>query len=660
MTARALLLAALLALSGLAALAQTTGGEGCFKDPTAAGCAAFTVDAATLDADLQELCRPTLAIPANMTYGWPATCTLKAECEAGRAAADSPYCEPLTLILSACLESLMPSATCQRYMTLCAPQSVVRQCPAQERIPGMASAQAYMQSAMQMCKAMPGMEGCADCSAKSSNPDKVTAQAANGNCPNPLGTLSQVCLSMDMGGCDEWASFCTETNGSFVGLCSDAATPAPVPAPVPAPAPAPQKASPAAIVPAAAAPAPAPTADSCYADPTAAACAGFRQADDVSAADIATLCDAMSDMVGCTLWRSCQANTSAGSYCAPFSVLADMCLDMPSMKGCEGYKALCAAPGTVVRQCTTEGPIPQVLRTSQTADSILEMCSTHTMEGCQECRSLTDCPDPLATISKLCLGMPGMSQCTRFFSMCEAAGETFVGICGTDGSTGTGFPPMKMYLHASVSEIILLKEWVPRTTGPFIASCLAVMAMAVLVQALKAWRLVKESRWAQERVAPCCQVTCGPKPHDHRSLEEGSAGATAGTCCGGAAEPAILPAPGGSGSSSLDVPVVSGAGARRGAWWLRQDRGVALRNAARSAFTMGIVFLDYMLMLVVMTFNIGLIVSTVLGFGIGALLFGHVGEQGGSTAVMAGSPESENDLEVRFVESQTCCNGQQV
>ena len=49
-----------------------------------------------------------------------------------------------------------------------------------------------------------------------------------------------------------------------------------------------------------------------------------------------------------------------------------------------------------------------------------------------------------------------------------------------------------------------------------------------------------------------------------------------------------------------------------------------VRNAARALFT-AVVFLEYMLMLVVMTFNLGLIISATLGFCLGALLFGECG-----------------------------------
>jgi len=108
MRCRAVLLAAaLLALCGLGALAQPAGGGDCFVDSSADSCADFRVDSATLEADLQELCKPTLTLPGK-SYGWPAACTLREECATGRADAASPLCAPLALIQSACNENLVP------------------------------------------------------------------------------------------------------------------------------------------------------------------------------------------------------------------------------------------------------------------------------------------------------------------------------------------------------------------------------------------------------------------------------------------------------------------------------------------------------------------------------------------------------------------------
>lgn len=63
-------------------------------------------------------------------------------------------------------------------------------------------------------------------------------------------------------------------------------------------------------------------------------------------------------------------------------------------------------------------------------------------------------------------------------------------------------------------------------------------------------------------------------------------------------------------------------------------------------------------MLVVMTFNIGMILAVCGGFALGALLFGHAGERlAGCEArqVAAGGPTDE--LETVFVEGPSCCSG---
>lgn len=62
------------------------------------------------------------------------------------------------------------------------------------------------------------------------------------------------------------------------------------------------------------------------------------------------------------LFGALQNGTAAGRFCAPFSLLGDICADdMPTMRGCEGFQGLCAAPGSVVAQCREEGPIKHVL-----------------------------------------------------------------------------------------------------------------------------------------------------------------------------------------------------------------------------------------------------------------------------------------------------------
>lgn len=75
-------------------------------------------------------------------------------------------------------------------------------------------------------------------------------------------------------------------------------------------------------------------------------------------------------------------------------------------------------------------------------------------------------------------------------------------------------------------------------------------------------------------------------------------------------------------------------------------------------------------MLVVMTFNVGIILAVCGGFAIGALLFGHAGEPGtlskksGKGAMaLAAAPASlttqstAEEMETVFVEGAGCCSG---
>lgn len=224
-----------------------------------------------------------------------------------------------------------------------------------------------------------------------------------------------------------------------------------------------------------------------------------------------------------------QSGQASGLYCAPFSLLGDICLDMPGMRGCEVYNSMCGTQGSVIAQCSTEGPVRTVLRTEEAMNAILDMCSTHSMLGCEECTARwAQCPDPLITISKLCLGMPGMPQCSRFFSMCSDASGTFTQIC-TAGGSSDALPPMKMYMHASMREIILFKEWVPESDGGYIAACLGVIVTAIVVQALKGLRVRTETKWALKGRTTCCAPNC-PENEIEKPEQEPEA---QHPCCGG-------------------------------------------------------------------------------------------------------------------------------
>lgn len=200
----------------------------CWSDPTPSSCASFTVENLTLVPDLNAICAQPLA--SNASNGWPAACTLWAQCKAGATGPGAvAYCSPLVLIQSACNESpqlpqcakqVAGGGRCQQahglrqpllplpptaanrspspraplphpsYLTLCAPQSVVKQCTTSPRISALHSATSYYQDVQAMCApgaAAAGAVACARCSSQSLSSDKVVVQALQANCPDPLG-----------------------------------------------------------------------------------------------------------------------------------------------------------------------------------------------------------------------------------------------------------------------------------------------------------------------------------------------------------------------------------------------------------------------------------------------------------------------------------------
>lgn len=354
------------------------------------------------------------------------------------------------------------------------------------------------------------------------------------------------------------------------------------------------------------------------------------------------LCTDMPNMVGCTLWTSCK-NGANGEWCQPMSLYGTICEEMSDMKDCTPYNQLCFTEGSVVEQCKQPGPLPGAPATVKALEAVLTMCGSHSMPGCEKCTARASCPQPLEVLSEVCLGMPNMAECGDFVRMCSASSDTFKEICGTDGNA---LPPMKMWMHSGIHDILLFKEWVPQDGGQYAGFLIMCIVGALFVQGLKAWRVRLEASWAsQQRVSCCSTGGCGTDV-DLRPKSRGGSSADS--------QDELNPLP------------------NRAAKWhtatqkwhfVIPNRDQRIRNLIRSIFTFVIVFLDYMLMLLVMSFNIGIIFATVSGFAIGAFVFGHWGERvGGGTTVAIGelAPDSENDLEVHFMESATCCNSRQV
>ncbi len=89
--------------------------------------------------------------------------------------------------------------------------------------------------------------------------------------------------------------------------------------------------------------------------------------------------------------------------------------------------------------------------------------------------SQADCPDPLWDMAEMCTEMY-MDGCDVYLGWCrqamtwQAAGHGSMsyycrGAEPYGGGGGSGIPPMLMFFHQRVREVLLFRPWLPTTTG---------------------------------------------------------------------------------------------------------------------------------------------------------------------------------------------------
>ncbi len=103
---------------------------------------------------------------------------------------------------------------CHNYTALCQPNSVVQQCfgDSSSGIPFLVSTSTAISDTLALCHAMPDMPQCAQCTS-----DAIPRTS----CPNPLKTLSDVCLSMYMDDCKHWKTMCEKKPEGMAVFCGE-------------------------------------------------------------------------------------------------------------------------------------------------------------------------------------------------------------------------------------------------------------------------------------------------------------------------------------------------------------------------------------------------------------------------------------------------------
>ncbi|KAJ1480420.1 Ctr copper transporter family-domain-containing protein, partial [Baffinella frigidus] len=320
----------------------------------------------------------------------------------------------------------------------------------------------------------------------------------------------------------------------------------------------------------------APGASPCWDSPSAEGCedANVYYPPIEVLADIVAVCTAQPKLSGCSVYNACSSSGASGPFCTKWSILADLCSGGAAATGvatgCRHYTQLCGLGKTSVTQCSDPllRPIQSLVSAAVAAEDVAAMCDAMSMEDCATCTTAL-CPDPLLSLGKLCISMPGMTDCLHWKVMCGGDGaEALTAFCGvTSGETCN--PVMQMSFHWGLNDMILFAGWVPCTPGYYVLSLIAVAATAVFAALLKALRARE-----QQRVS----LRASGMIRDAESVE---------------------------GVQSRSEDISAGAGGGKTLGPLFASREVLGENLKGALFVAVTLTLDYLLMLVAMTFNIG-------------------------------------------------------
>jgi len=108
------------------------------------------------------------------------------------------------------------------------------------------------------------------------------------------------------------------------------------------------------------------------------------------------------------------------------------------------------------------------------------ICLSMDMDGCNICKQDPNC-DKLTIYSRLCLQMPAMEQCASWHALCKVVPQW--PLCAV-----TIAPAMKMYFHTGINEYILFEDLVPQTIGQYVIVLVVTFAVSIGYEFLKLFR----------------------------------------------------------------------------------------------------------------------------------------------------------------------------
>ncbi|KAI9223546.1 Ctr copper transporter family-domain-containing protein [Blastocladiella britannica] len=403
----------------------------------------------------------------------------------------------------------------------------------------------------------------------------------------------------------------------------------------------------------------------------------------------------------CTLLLrgGCQQDTTK-PYCSTPSLLAALCtFDNPpdaAANLCTPYSAYCAANPSACTG-TSNSVWPGWSNSTVYQNQIRRMCGVHNMDGCGICAKpaaqglstavadLDPC-DSLATYVSMCKSMPDMSMCgapwkamcqglpnsvSAFPNICSAAaltgstatapvtsadgsnvsapgagGSSSSGLSGADTTGFVDIPPMRMYFHQDINDLLLFKSWVTVTAGQYWGVTVGMFAFSFGYFAYGAALRKFVTPRVNRGLAEIDTLLASPSLHRSASSVMLAAGAVA------------------AGAATTSIPAHLKGVSRIG---LRARRE-ALVFARAFTKTVELAW-SYLLMLAIMSFNYGWFAAFLLGALVGNVAFNrapghfpvndsvkHQGDNGSSTGTSLVEPAAvQHDEEKHLVEQPTCC-----
>lgn len=285
-------------------------------------------------------------------------------------------------------------------------------------------------------------------------------------------------------------------------------------------------------------------------------------------------------MPGCTIDKICKNkefndSKTSNTFCSDFSVMVDICDDMTmGVKGCEYFKQMCRNENvtSVVKQCKTPILSHVLPTTKETKNLVANICAEMPMHGCNKCKAGDMNCDYLEVYSDLCLQMRDMKQCAQWKELCKVVPN--FPICNSANNPNAP-PEMRMYFHFGLKDYILFKNWVPTSTGYYFGSWIAIFAMSLFYDVIKFVRLKLERKWAEN--SSYMKINT----NDHNKLDE---------------------------SSEVHE--------NRNSFKIQVEIPRAFLQAIEMTW-------GYFLMLIAMTYNVGLFGAVIAGTFVGSLLFGR-------------------------------------